>query len=626
MTYTYKLARRLALSRNLGMLTALVLLAACAGETTGPTTPTTPGAPSAAVGFRVLPGTVTLETGQEIRFRGEMRTLGGQVSEPALSWEASGGSIDARGIFSATETGAYRVVGRGNGRGRAHPQRPDTSVVLVVPRRPGLIGIRVTPRAPNLGAGESRTFAAVGRLANGNTAAIGVIWTATGGTIDPAGVYQADSATGSYRVIATNTRGNVADTVRVTIGVSGTPGTFPGPTPDPIPGPIPVPPPGPTPAVARVVLKPATVSLATQATYQFAAFGRNPVGDSIPVEATFRATGGSITPTGLYTAGPTAGTFRVIATSSNLADTAVVTLARSSGGGGTPVPEPTPVPPPIPAPGTGIPMGLSQLLSNGAGRSYYTASLDGYTSGVVVSRLAEARSRKLRVLMNMTGGNHQNYMTDGVFDLSKWQAKMDSYNTPAIRAAVAAAVADGTIIGNSVMDEPANVSPTNNWGPEGTMTKARVDGLCRYVKAMFPTLPVGVVHDHRILEPEKTYQDCDFILSQYRLSKGDVTSFRDGGLAFARRSGIAIAFSLNILHGGTPGTTCEKWGNDPRGILCPMTGEQLREWGLTLGTAGCALNMWRYEKAYFDKPEVQGALRDIAESLARLPRKPCRRS
>jgi hypothetical protein len=31
---------------------------------------------------------------------------------------------------------------------------------------------------------------------------------------------------------------------------------------------------------------------------------------------------------------------------------------------------------------------------------------------------------------------------------------MDGFNTPAIRDAVAAAVADGTIIGESVMDEP----------------------------------------------------------------------------------------------------------------------------------------------------------------------------
>ena len=612
MTYTYKLARRLAISRNLAMLYVLVLVAACAGETTAPeapATPTTPAAPNGPVGFRVLPGTVTIEIDQRIRFRGEMRTLWGWVSTP-LSWEASGGSIDSLGNFSADTPGTYRVVARGLGRGRAHPQRPDTSVVLVVRRRPGLTGITVTPRSPRLSVNESRAFTAVGRLANGTSAAIGVNWTATGGTIDPAGVYQAGSTAGQFLVIATNTNGTVADTVRVTVIAAESPDTIPAPTPNPIPDP--------TPALARVVLRPATVVLATAATHQFAAFGRNSVGDSIAIDVAFRATGGTITSTGLYTAGQTAGTYRVIATASELADTAVVTLAQTSGGG-TPLPDPTPVP----GSGTGIPMGLSGLLNSGRNPSPYTMSLDGYSAGGILGMLADARSRKIRVLMNMTGGMHNNYKTDGVFDLAKWRAKMDSYNTPAIRAAVAAAVADGTIVGNSVMDEPhqsdANTNfPEKSWGPEGWMTKAKVDGLCGYVKQIFPTLPTGVNHDHRHFEPEKNYAVCDYLGTQYRASKGPVAAWRDGALAFARRSGVQVMFSINLLHGGAKRSDCT--------APCDMTPAEVRVFGLALGPNGCALNMWRYEQAYFDKPEVQSALRVIAESLATLPRRTCTRS
>ena len=62
----------------------------------------------------------------------------------------------------------------------------------------------------------------------------------------------------------------------------------------------------------------------------------------------------------------------------------------------------------------------------------------------------------------MTGGSHSLYLTNGVFDLAKWKAKMDAYNTTAVKSAVAAAVADGTIIGNSVMDEP-NVAGLGRW-------------------------------------------------------------------------------------------------------------------------------------------------------------------
>jgi hypothetical protein len=604
------------------MYPALVALAACAGDSTAPSVPetaaqpTAPSEPTTPLGFRVHPGTITLEVNQRFRFRGEFSTGRGSVRTPPMEWKSTGGTIEANGTFSADRPGRYRVIGRSRERDHTRGHRPDTSVVVVVPRQPDVIGVRVTPRAPRLQAGQRRAFTAVGRLPNRTNTAIRVNWSASGGSIDRAGVFRAGSVPGTYRVIASNLRGTLADTIPVTIQADEPP----------------APPAG---VAARIVLRPATIVLATSSGYQFAAFGRTSEGDSIAVEVTYSATGGTITQSGLYTAGPSAGSYSVVASAGPLADTALVTLARTSGGGTplpgpTPLPEPGPTPTPLPEPtpppvGTGIPMGLSGLLVSGRDPMHYTASLDGYTADNIVGRLATARQKRIRLLMNMTGGGHDQYKTGGVFDYSKWKAKMDSYNTPAIRAAVAEAVANGTIIGNSVMDEPANVSPKASWGPAGTMTKERVDGMCLYVKQMFPTLPVGVVHDHRLLDPSKNYQHCDFILSQYRLSKGEIREFRDAGLAFARRSGISIAFSLNILHGGVPGTDCEKWGDDPHGKLCPMTPDQVREWGTLLGSAGCALNMWRYERAYFDKPEVQRALQQVGESLARLPGKSCRR-
>ncbi|MGH7579625.1 MAG: hypothetical protein ACREM9_05595 [Gemmatimonadales bacterium] len=588
------------------MLHVLVLVAACAGETTAPeapATPNTPATPTTDVGFRVLPGTVTIETDQRIRFRVEFRTRQARGPEPTVRWEASGGSIDSRGTFYSSRPGTFRIVGRGGDRARGYYHRPDTSIVVVVRKQPGVIGIRVTPRVPRMGPGEKRTFTAVGLIGDGTTVPIGVTWAATGGTIDAGGVYRAGAELGTYRVIATNTRGTLADTIPVLIRTLETTDTTGSGTPEPAP------------ALARVVLKPGSVALATLATHRFAAFGRDTAGDSVAVDVTFHATGGTITSTGLYTAGGTAGSYRVIATAKDLADTAVVTLARTSGGE---TPTPTPA-------GYGTPMGIFGLLSYDVDPRHYTMAVDGYSAGNVVSRIAQARQMKISLFMNMTGGDHGKYMTDGVFDMSKWRAKMDTYNTPEIRAAIADAVADGIIVGNSVMDEPANTSPSNSWGPEGTMTKERVDGMCRYVKDMFPTLPVGVLHDHRIFEPSKGYQHCEFLVSQYRLSKGDVRDFRDGGLAFVNRYNMSIIFSVNVLHGGTPGTDCEKWGDDPRGILCPVSSSQLRDWGTILGTQGCAFMMWMYEAEYIEKPEIQAALGDVAGELAKKPRRSCAR-
>ena len=72
-------------------------------------------------------------------------------------------------------------------------------------------------------------------------------------------------------------------------------------------------PPPTDPTVAQVVIIPDSVELAPGGTTQFAAYGRTAQGDSVPVSVTWGASGGSITATGLFTAGSSAGMFSVSA-------------------------------------------------------------------------------------------------------------------------------------------------------------------------------------------------------------------------------------------------------------------------------------------------------------------------
>jgi hypothetical protein len=253
----------------------------------------------------------------------------------------------------------------------------------------------------------------------------------------------------------------------------------------------------------------------------------------------------------------------------------------------------------------------------------------------LVDRISVARSRGMKMMINMTGGPHVNYLTDGVFDMAKWKAKLNSFNTPAIRAAVAEAVADGTLIGNSVLDEPHHYGlgdPSNSWGPKGTFTKVRVDSMCADSKAIFPSMPVGVFHDHAVFEPLKAYRVCDFIVDQYAARKGDITKFRDDGLALARRDGHAIAFSLNIIDGGIQAPRDGLWNcpstSGGRGTYepnCRMTAQQVRDWGILLGSAGCALTMWWYDDAYMADPANQQAFKEVGDRLANVSTSGCRR-
>ena len=302
--------------------------------------------------------------------------------------------------------------------------------------------------------------------------------------------------------------------------------------------------------------------------------------------------------------------------------------------------------------GGGIPMGPYGLFGRadaagsdpGPGTEAFTLGLDAYTPDNVIFYIVAARARKLRLILALTGGPHNinqpgDYLSviDGVlqFDRAKWDARLASYNTPAIRTAIAEGVADGTIIGASVMDEPyvSGRGDGNTWGPVGTMTKVRVDSLCGAVKRYFPALPAGVGHQHQLFEPQNSYRVCDFVMDQYSSQYGPVTEWRDAGLAMAARDGYAVAFSMNVLNGGIRDNDDDGvWecpvpltgGRGTQSPNCRMTPEQVRSFGLALGPAGCALALWWYDDVFMANPANQQAFHDVAARLASLPAPPCR--
>jgi len=175
-----------------------------------------------------------------------------------------------------------------------------------------LHAVVVTPASATVGVGEAQQFSATGVMSDGSTAAVAATWSATGGTVTAGGLYTAASAAGTYRVIGVEQGGTLADTSTVTI-VAG-------------------------PALTAVEVTPASVTLAAGAAQQFSATGRMSDATTMAVAVIWTATGGTITTGGLYTAGATAGVYRVIATQQGgtLADTSTVTVTA----GAAPAPAP----------------------------------------------------------------------------------------------------------------------------------------------------------------------------------------------------------------------------------------------------------------------------------------------
>jgi hypothetical protein len=316
----------------------------------------------------------------------------------------------------------------------------------------------------------------------------------------------------------------------------------------------------------------------------------------------------------------------VIAKVGELADTSTVTVTVPLGGG-------TPV---------GLPFGAYRLLLSGTSPGVLTLSAEMNFPSTIVSWIDGARQKGVRVMLVMTGGSHTATkpgcclsVINGVlqFDRAKWEATLQTFNTAAIRDAIANGVADGTIVGATVMDEPyvSGGGDGNTWGPPGTMTKARVDSLCTSVQKIFPTLRAGVEHQHNLFEPTKSYRVCQFIVDQYSARFGDVAAWRDAGLAMGTRDHHSILFSLNVLNGGVQDRdgTWDCAGTGGLGLYAPncrMTANQVRNFGLALGLAGCGLFMWRYDAAFMTNSENQQAFKDVAAQMATAPGRACRRS
>lgn len=292
---------------------------------------------------------------------------------------------------------------------------------------------------------------------------------------------------------------------------------------------------------------------------------------------------------------------------------------------------PTPTDPPL-LPGDptaptqhGIPFGPVDIWKDDTTVAHapepFTMSSNADRPEGVVSRINAAREMGQKLVLTMTGGKHGRYITAGKFDWAKWKARQDRYDTPPIKAAVAAGFRDGTVLMANVMDEPQHKS----WG--GVMTKPLLDRMAAHVKSIFPGLPVGVSArwDFR---PDERYEVMDFIVTQYVARYGSVTAWRDEVLAVAKENGIDVAFAINPINGGSPIRGCPSGSTGGKGTYsdrCRMTPAQVRDFGSTLGVAGCALVLWRYEEKFWSKPENHAAFQDLAATLSTKGGSPCRR-
>ncbi len=277
-----------------------MLIAACGKDSTAP------AAPLASI---VVTANGSLAINATEQFVAVGKDANGNVVAitPVWSVVAGGGTISSTGMFTA---GA--VAGTFTNTVQATSGSTSGTVTVTVTVG-SLATIIVTPGPVSVAGGTSQQFTAVGKDAGGNVVAITPVWSvvAGGGTISSTGMFTAGGVAGTFANTVQATSGSTSGMATVTVTVTVTVGPL-----------------------ATIIVTPGPVSVAAGAPQQFTAVGKDASGNVVAITPVWSvvAGGGTISSSGMFTAGAVAGTFTntVQATSGSTSGTATVTVTVGS--------------------------------------------------------------------------------------------------------------------------------------------------------------------------------------------------------------------------------------------------------------------------------------------------------
>jgi hypothetical protein len=276
----------------------LLALSSCSPEVVGSLAPPTGPPQTGPKEIRPLSGDgqvgfIGQLLGQPLRAR-VYDSVGIPYPGIAVNWSVNsgGGQFDQAQTTTDTTGTAYAtwILGDSVGTQLATVAGSDIgSVTFTSNARPELLAITISPSTVTLLADSSQQFNVTGQFSDGTAGPVTVDYTATGGTITSSGVYTAGTRPGTFQVSARVRNGSLTATAIVSItDLAAT--------------------------LQSIALAPTNPSVTVAGTVQFTVSGRMSDGSTIVPQVSYSATGGSITSTGLYTAGSTTGSFTASAT------------------------------------------------------------------------------------------------------------------------------------------------------------------------------------------------------------------------------------------------------------------------------------------------------------------------
>ncbi len=280
----------------------------------------------------------------------------------------------------------------------------------------------------------------------------------------------------------------------------------------------------------------------------------------------------------------------------------------------------------------GTPFGTFISLSNvdetfarfGAGRFLFGSPEEA------IEYLDLARATKTSLVFSLVQGRNMRN-EDGTFSIDDWRAGVDQF----ARVDFWPYVADGTIIGHYMIDEPKSAG---SWGGV-VVPNSVLDQMAAYSKRYWPSVPTIVrssperLIDHAVelndrgVDPVR-WQYLDVAWLQYNAAlHGSVEDYTDAQVASANVQNLSLIVGLQALAGGD-GTSQLR----PEPPFEPhhwiMSYDEMMRYGTHIleRGIGCAFITFRWdrgEESYFTKTDLDRAHTDLQKVSATVDPSTC---
>lgn len=289
-----------------------------------------------------------------------------------------------------------------------------------------------------------------------------------------------------------------------------------------------------------------------------------------------------------------------------------------------PPPPDTTAPPPTvrcPFPGSssgtpehvGIAFGPTHVPPPKLGGPFTGTQITATDASCLLADLEKARRASARVFISFTGNAQHNRDENG-FSLEKWQRRVDRFRN----VDLAPYLADGTILGHLLMDEP---NDPHEWNGH-TVSPADIEEMAKYSKTVWPTMTTYVRAFPDYLEGGR-FPHLDAIWFQYLDRWAPLDGFIAKHFKEAESLGLKVVTGLNAINGGSKssGIPGRRQGKNA------MSADELRSWGKVLlaQPSLCAFLVWEYDEEYLARPDIEAAMEDLAATARAYPTNNCSR-